>query len=839
MPSVTVNLNVNINAATAVEVFGQSPEQLSNIIQPVMLMPVRTLYNGAGNSLIKFQGVDSQSDPIIATRDSGFTTTESDIANSIQKIIENPIDASLADPYNATELINGSLKGKYNYQYTNPSNIGKLAIGSFAHYYFGHVQATAAITNDSEISSYMTGRTNTDANIANLIAQQLMNLNDTKCKSITRQVIGQDASRAKFRDNDAASPSAYQSLEFKSGDVVYFQIKIQRPSVTSGSGQGYPISDTLYNDITYNVKVILGDNFGECQWATSVTGITPQSAQSIAVDSEGNVYVFGYTNGLTTIKDFASKPSSGSSTINQTTYGTINAAANTGLLIKYSNTGSVMWATTITGINGSIVSPTRASIAMDSSDNIYITATKAAATSVVNSFASNPLDGGEVGVTNAFTLQSSAAGNIILVKYNKNGIAQWTTQVDTNNLTDNGNSVAIDGSDNVILCGYITGNATIYNGDNTVYGILNVNSQLRDVAIIKYNSSGQALWATGISTDSTSKYDYGYAVTCDVSNNIYVTGQLNVSLTTQSSDTTTIFNYNSAPESSSSNVGLSTFGKLYSLDAGSIFVAKYNPSGVAQWVSTIGGTNLNIGNAIKVVENGVCICGTFSGTVTIKGYSGIGGRGGVPADSIGQGTYGTLTADGVSDGILIRYNSTNGVPQAVTKLGGTGATCEAYGMCVDSNKNICITGSFIGTMMVQKSYYTLASNSIILPLSTDPIDNLLTGTFGTLTSLNATTTNCFIVQYSEYLLPMWATIAGTSSFDDRGNSLAVDSQNNIYLAGHYRGSTGYIYDFYKYPETATDSIGLNLFGGLSATGNQEWLIAKFGGATLFNGGVKA
>ncbi len=253
MPSVTVNLNINVNAQTDVEVFGQTPTPpTQDIIIADIKLPASTFYISSGNSLIEFQG---QGDNIVGSKGQ-FSTSEATMATSINNIINGLIDGTTAFPFSESMYSSTAAYKQY-------PTFGNLALASYAHSLTGHVAATAAITNDNAIINHFNGNTSPYAEIANQIADQIKNMDTTKCTNIVKQVLGQDASRAKLVDNDNTTPDLKQALEFKNGDIVYFGITLQKPtSVTAGTGQEYPISNTLFTDRTYYVKCMIGSGSG-------------------------------------------------------------------------------------------------------------------------------------------------------------------------------------------------------------------------------------------------------------------------------------------------------------------------------------------------------------------------------------------------------------------------------------------------------------------------------------------------------------------------------------------------------------------------------------------------
>ena len=112
-------------------------------------------------------------------------------------------------------------------------SFGHLALAAYAHYLFGHLQATAAITNDTAIINIMNGEGLTDAKIASSLVDAIYGMNTTIATSVCKQVIGQDASRTMNVDNDLTSPASWQRLQWAGGDQIYLQVTLKRPPTLS------------------------------------------------------------------------------------------------------------------------------------------------------------------------------------------------------------------------------------------------------------------------------------------------------------------------------------------------------------------------------------------------------------------------------------------------------------------------------------------------------------------------------------------------------------------------------------------------------------------------------
>ena len=285
----------------------------------------------------------------------------------------------------------------------------------------------------------------------------------------------------------------------------------------------------------------------------SGNGSDDDEPYGIAVDSEHSVYVTGWSESHT-------------------------ASGTTGdrdaVIAKFDLLGTLQWQRTL----GGTAADEGRGIAVDSSDNIYIT--------------------GKV----------STAG--FIAKYDKSGSIQW--QHSLSGGTTTGYSVAVDSSDNVYVCGRSTAGSGAplfiakYNSSGVIQGhrfLGNVSSTHGysvdvdssdnvyvfgdtdeagagdfDMVIAKYNSSLQIQWVHTLG-DTVKEEGYGCAV--DNAGNVYVTGQQNTSGNTTSA-----------------------------------IVAKYNTSGSIQWQMRLYNSNkAALGYAIAVDNAGSVYVGGHTNDV--------------------------------------------------------------------------------------------------------------------------------------------------------------------------------------------------------------------------------
>jgi hypothetical protein len=157
------------------------------------------------------------------------------------------------------------------------------------------------------------------------------------------------------------------------------------------------------------------------------------------------------------------------------------------------------------------------------------------------------------------------------------------------------------------------------------------------------------------------------------------------------------------------------------------------------WSKGFGGTSSDTGYGVAVDANGnVYITGSFYGSIDLGG--------------------GTLTANGSSTDVFLASFTPSGQHRWSKAFGGS-STDYAYGIAVDGDGNVYITGY----------YYT----SI---------------TFGgtTLTS-NGSSSDIFLASFTPGGVHRWSkSFGGTSS--DYGYSVATDSNGNVYLGGYFYSS---------------------------------------------------
>ena len=450
--------------------------------------------------------------------------------------------------------------------------------------------------------------------------------------------------------------------------------------------------------------------------------------KNITTDSQGNVYIIG---------SYASNPlivytiDNTSSAINIS-----NAGSQDTFVVKYDSAGNPQWARHI----GGTLNDYGFSIATDSNNNIYVTGGYISTSVNVYSSTNN--------VDISFSILNSFIGNndAFIVKYDTNGTAQWGRHIGGTG-SEGGYSIAIDSNNNVYVTGSYTSNpfARVYstNDNSTIAFSIQNTSSLSDAFIVKYNSAGAPQWGRHIGGTSI---DYGFSITTDSNNDVYVTGSyLSSSISIFSSET---------------NLDISfVMQNAGDYDA---FIVKYSTSGIPQWARHIGNTSQDYGFSIATdSNNNIYVTGQYvSSPVNI--YSSINNT----------DISFTLLNAGSSDAFIVKYNS-GGIPQWGRHIGGSNQDSGAS-IAIDINNNVYVSGVYTSNPL---NIYSSSDNSI-----------------NSFTLQNTGISNAFIVKYDIDGIALLAQrIGGTLSNNSTG--IISDTNGNIYVTGYYESNPLNIYDY--------------------------------------------
>ena len=314
---IEVNFNVLIDASGNLEVFNAAKPVVANVIVAEHTLPVTSLYDEANNGglLELWEPTDAQGDIKVQLADTNrvseggldltakYQGASKALAAGLEAILCDKFDCSGASPFSAYTG---------NVEYYKQRDFGRVALATYAHYMFGHVDATAAITNDkafvqgmlsiaaggddesaggaaaraaaytkstaANIQAWDNASSGTDANLALRLVKalvgkgldvagapvtSLVSANDSaSLANIVSQVIGQDASRTMNVDNSQRTRDQHILLRFYAGDVIYVNIKLKTPAVNVGTTNQTVSGATLqsmYSEENFTLKITLAN----------------------------------------------------------------------------------------------------------------------------------------------------------------------------------------------------------------------------------------------------------------------------------------------------------------------------------------------------------------------------------------------------------------------------------------------------------------------------------------------------------------------------------------------------------------------------------------------------
>jgi len=274
-----------------------------------------------------------------------------------------------------------------------------------------------------------------------------------------------------------------------------------------GWGNAYLTGESQGENSGLDYATLKYDKNGEVIWIRRYNG--PQNghdyARGLAVDSEGNVYVTGYSHGGLTRSDY--------------------------LTLKYNASGDLLWEGRFNTPENSI---DRANaIAVNSSGDVYVTGFSYGVKTdydilTIKYSSSGKLlwekeyNGPANGMDRAQALALDGSGNVcvtgqsedpktlcdfLTIKYNTSGDTLWIRRYEgpgNHNDWDLANAIAIDNFGSIYVTGESQGTGTDL-----------------DYATVKYSPSGDLLWVERYTQPSI---DNAFALALDDSGNVYVTG---------------------------------------------------------------------------------------------------------------------------------------------------------------------------------------------------------------------------------------------------------------------------------------------------------------------------
>ncbi|MBE2219217.1 MAG: SBBP repeat-containing protein [Ignavibacteria bacterium] len=328
-----------------------------------------------------------------------------------------------------------------------------------------------------------------------------------------------------------------------------------------------------------------------------------------------------------------------------------------------------------------------------------------------------------------FSSELTTQNDIVTIKYTPTGDTVWTRSYNgTSNLNDEGNGICVDSYGNV----YVVGTAQF-------------TGKSYDIVILKYSPDGSFRWVNQYSAVDSPLQDRGLAIAVDVDGFIYITGY-----STDIDGYNNIFTRKCGPEGNviwsateEGSSGKDAQGLAIAVGpAGNVYVTgyitatngytdiaiyKYSSEGISEWTRTVNGPAGSEDKAWGIVVD--------------------------ETDNIYIGGYVTVSLNN-TDCYTAKYNSNGTLLWSKTYAGGGGTTDKAWGIVVDTDGSIFISGE-----------------------STDANMN----------------TNYVTIKYSAAGAQLWASAYnGTGNGDDRAEAIGIiknsDNSRSIVVTGKSWGT---------------------------------------------------
>ncbi|MCX6258132.1 MAG: T9SS type A sorting domain-containing protein [Bacteroidia bacterium] len=397
--------------------------------------------------------------------------------------------------------------------------------------------------------------------------------------------------------NDGASSVAVDT----SGNI-YVAGNFSSPSISFGATILTNACAGLFGNDIFLVKYDAG---GNVLWAKSAGGTDQDIANSLAVDASGNIIVAGWFQSSTIIFGTDTLTNEGQKDI---------------FLAKYSTNGNILWARTAGGTGADEAS----SVATDASGNII----------VAGWFQSPSI------IFGADTLTNMGVEDIILAKYDTNGIILWVKRAGGTGF-DEAASVTSDAVGNIYVAGDFLGTNVIF-GTDTI-----MNDCAENIFLAKYDDNGNVLWVKNACVTGNEK---ATSVAVDVSGNIYLAGNF------------------LCPTIAFGSVILTNPG------GDNIFIVKYDLNGNVIWANNAYGFISGVASSVAADASGNSfLTGNFNSSTIAFGSD-------------------TLTNEGHHNIFLTKYDA-NGNDLWAKSAGGT-SDDFAFSVAADASGNAIMVGSF-------------------------------------------------------------------------------------------------------------------------------------------------
>jgi hypothetical protein len=511
----------------------------------------------------------------------------------------------------------------------------------------------------------------------------------------------------------------------------------------SGIVSGNPIRITNF----YGKSAVPG---GNVVWNTRVAGGTNylNMAKGICSTTDGGFIVNGTYSGGSNITVYNADGSAFRTTP--------NASLSCGLCVKYDTSGNAKFTTRV---DTQYESRAVCSI----TDGGYVTTGLFNTNSTIVAYGSNDAS------SNVKSCLGWGGGAYV-VKFNSNGTYQWTAQIAASNCTCYTTCAAGTTDGGSVLGGFFTNPGVVrpMHANGTYPGIQLSGGSNYEPFLIKYDHLGSVVWGA---RNVSSTYD-SYERICNTNDN----GCLCVGATKSP-----IYKMYHANGSSYSNLSLTSSGNLLAI--------KYNGAGSIEWYSR--------GSLSSNTAMGYCCCELNDSNLIVGGY--YGGSNFTIYSSSGTAFSTVLPLGGMTDGVLIKYNST-GTVQWVTHISTMSNETYPRSVVGTNDNGFVVCGYYSGCNLVAYNSDGTAY-STQLPAAAGYYD-------------------AYIVKYDGSGYVKWLTRA-LSSAGDVGTAVTKLTDGDLVMCGYW-GDGGYAIPFTSY-----NANGTAYSNTLSAGGSNSWFIVKY------------
>lgn len=351
---------------------------------------------------------------------------------------------------------------------------------SWGTYYGGlSYDLARSISTDSQNNIYVTGETNSSANIASSGAHQ------TTFGSATDMFV------AKFSNNGARLWATYMggsSADVGTGIITdpFNNVYIVGHSFSSTGIASVGAFQEIKSGGSDAFVVKFNSN-GNRIWSTYCGGNDNDFGNAIAFGASGTIYIVGTTLSVNGIATSGSHLPSYSGNLNEDAF-----------LVKFNDNGNRVWGTYYGGLGRDY----GIGVATDQNENVYIVGQASSGSGIASSGAHKTSPGG---------------ADAFLVKFNSSGVRQWGTYYGGTN-GDMANGVTTDNAGNI----YFVGSTVSASGISTTNAHqVSQGGGTQDGFLAKFNTNGILLWGTYYGGTQS---DILQSVTVDVNSNILVCG---------------------------------------------------------------------------------------------------------------------------------------------------------------------------------------------------------------------------------------------------------------------------------------------------------------------------